>query len=121
MIENKNRIVVIIIGILLIGNVFFGFYYFTLSKELKILTSNQSKVEVNQKVINFASLFIEKVLQADTEVNFETRLSLENAVRELKDEEIIAEWQRFTASKTEAGAQDSVKKLLGILITKIQK
>ncbi len=122
MIENRNRIVVtIVIGILLIGNVFFGLYYFTLSNELKILISNQSKVEVNQKVINFASMFIKKVLQADTEVDFETRLSLENAVRELKDEEIMAEWQRFTVSKTEAEAQNSVKKLLGILISKIQK
>ena len=44
----------------------------------------------------------------------ETRLSLENAVRDLKDEEIMAEWQNFIASKTEADAQTSVKKLLGI-------
>lgn len=122
MIEHKERIaIVIIIAALVIGNVFFSFNYFTLSKELVKVTSTQSKIEVNQKVINFASLFIKKVLQSNTEVDFETRLSLENAVRELKDEEIMAEWQNFLRSKTEAEAQSSVKKLLGILITKIQK
>jgi len=54
-------------------------------------------------------------------LDFETRLSLENSVRDLNDPEIMAEWQNFTNSKTEADAQTSVKTLLGILISKIQK
>lgn len=119
--ENKKRIITIFIGLLVVGIVFLGYNYFTLYKELQTIKSSETKVEVNQKVIDFASMFIKKVLQADKEVDFETRLSLENAVRDLKDEEIMAEWQNFTASKTEADAQNSVKKLLGILITKIQK
>ena len=121
MIENKRVFLIILIGILLIGNVFFGLNYFTSAKELREAKSTESKMEVNEKVLNFASLFVKKVLQADTEVDFETRLSLENAVRDLKDEEIMREWQDFTGSKTEADAQDSVKKLLGILINKIQQ
>ena len=121
MIENEKRFVAIFIVVLIIGNVVFAYNYFTSHKELEIIKSSQTKVELNQKIINFASMFIKKVLQADKEVDFETRLSLENAVRDLKDEEVMAEWQNFTASKTEADAQDSVKKLLGILITKIQK
>ncbi|KKR69948.1 MAG: hypothetical protein UU13_C0018G0010 [Candidatus Nomurabacteria bacterium GW2011_GWB1_40_7] len=121
MIENEKRFVAIFIVVLIIGNVVFAYNYFTSHKELEIIKSSQTKVELNQKIINFASMFIKKVLQADKEVDFETRLSLENAVRDLKDEEVMAEWQNFTASKTEADAQNSVKKLLGILITKIQK
>ncbi|MFA5778351.1 MAG: hypothetical protein WC870_02590 [Candidatus Paceibacterota bacterium] len=121
MIENEKRFVVIFIVILVISNVFFAYKFFSFSKELETIKSNQVKVELNQKIINFASMFIKKVLQAEKEVDFETRLSLENAVRDLKDEEVMAEWQNFTASKTEADAQNSVKKLLGILITKIQK
>jgi hypothetical protein len=54
-------------------------------------------------------------------VDFDTRLSLENGVRDLKDPEIMAEWQNFTGSKTEADAQNSVKKLLEMLVDKIQK
>ena len=120
--ENKKRIYIeIFIVMLIVGYMFFAYKYFTSYKELQVTKSAQVKVESNQKVINFASLFIKKVLQADKEVDFETRLSLENAVRELKDEEIMAEWQRFIGSKTELDAQNSVKKLLGILISKINK
>ncbi|MFA5936285.1 MAG: hypothetical protein WC822_00190 [Candidatus Paceibacterota bacterium] len=122
MMVNKQRIfIIIIIGALIIGNVFFALNYFPMVKELNELKATQVKTESNEKVINFAEMFIKKVLEADKEVDFETRLSLENAVRELKDEEIMAGWQSFISSKTEADAQNSVKKLLEILITKIQK
>ena len=117
----NKRIFVIVIFVLIAGNVFFGYNYYQAHKELQAMKSTQAKIEQNQKVIDFASMFIEKVLKANKEVDFETRLSLENAVRDLKDDEVMAEWQKFTASKTEADAQNSVKELLGILITKIQK
>jgi hypothetical protein len=74
----------------------------------------------NEKVLEFTNLFIEKVLKAQTEVGFETRLKLENAVRNLNDEEILAQWQKFTESKTEAGAQEEVKNLLQMLVSKIK-
>jgi hypothetical protein len=120
--ENKNRLVlIIVIGILIIGNAFFIPNFFFTFKELQEIKSTQTKTELNTKVVNFASMFIKKVLQAEKEVDFETRLSLENAVRDLKDEEIMSEWQNFIGSKTEQEAQNSVKKLLGILISKIQR
>lgn len=119
--QDKKRLAEIIILLLIIGNVFFAYSYISASKKLKAIESTQSKVELNEKVVNFTSLFVKKVLQADKEVDFETRLSLENAVRDLRDDEIMNEWQNFTGSKTEAEAQNSVKKLLGILINKIQK
>ncbi|HEY4510396.1 MAG TPA: hypothetical protein VJJ73_00995 [Candidatus Paceibacterota bacterium] len=122
MMESKNRLVlIIVIGALVVGNVFFALNYFLLNRELNSAYSIRDKAEVNTKVVNFASMFVKKVLQADKEVDFETRLSLENAVRDLKDKEIMEEWQNFTGSKTEAEAQNSVKKLLEILISKIQK
>lgn len=120
--ESKKRIVlIIVIGALIIGNVFFAFNYFFLYMDQQAITSEKNKTELNGKVLNFASMFIKKVLQADSEVDFETRLSLENAVRDLKDEEVMQEWQKFTGSKTETEAQNSVKKLLEILISKIQR
>lgn len=121
MMENKKRVIEIIILLLIIGNAFFAYNYFNTKKELSEIKSGQNAAQVNTKVIDFATLFIKKVLQADKEVDFETRLALENAVRELNDEEIMAEWQNFVGSKTEAVAQASVKKLLEILITKIRK
>jgi len=122
MMESKNRLVlIIVIGALVVGNVFFALNYFLLNRELNSAYSIRDKAEVNTKVVNFASMFVKKVLQADKEVDFETRLSLENAVRDLKDKEVMEEWQNFTGSKTEAEAQNSVKKLLEILISKIQR
>src|SRR3989344_1591887 len=112
--QNKKLIAEGLIFVLLVGNAFFAYGYFSAQKKLQNIESAGAKVEVNQKVVDFASLFIKKVLQAEKEVDFETRLSLENAVRELKDEEIKAEWQKFTNSQTEAEAQNSVKRLLGI-------
>ena len=122
MIENKKSMVInVFILVLLALTAFLGYSYYSLYKEVQTEKSKAAQVQVNQKVIDFASLFIKKVLQANTEVDFETRLSLENAVRDLNDPQIMTEWQNFTESKTEADAQASVKKLLGILITKIQK
>ncbi len=76
--------------------------------------------KTNEKVLEFAKLFIEKVLKAKTEVDFETRLKLENAVRNLDDEEILVQWQKFTESKIEAEAQEEVKNLLEMLVNKIR-
>ena len=120
--ENKNRLLIImLIGALTIGNVFFGLNYFLTRQELQEIKHIQGDVELNTKILNFTSMFIKKVLQAEQEVDFETRLSLENSVRDLKDEEVMAEWQKFIGSSTEAEAQNSVKSLLGLLVSKIQK
>lgn len=122
MMENKKRPwIIVVVGILLIGDVFFGLNYYLTWNDLQAIEATESKVELNQKVVNFISMFIKDVLQANRSVDFDTRLSLENAVRDLHDDQIMAEWQNFTGSKTEADAQNSVKILLGLLISKIQK
>ena len=120
--ENKKRITnIVIIAVLILGNVFFGVNYYLTYKQLQTDKAALAKVALNQKVIDFTSLFIKDVLQAKTAVDFNTRLSLENSVRDLDDTDIMTEWQNFTDSKTEVDAQSNVKILLGTLITKIQK
>ncbi len=76
--------------------------------------------EINEKVLEFSKLFIKQVFKAETEVDFETRLKLENAVRNLGDQEIMNQWQKFVNSKTEIQAQIEVKNLLEILVNKIK-
>lgn len=109
-----NRVIIII---LLAGNMFLGFQYFTLKKEVEVTSHNQV---LNNKVISFTKLFVEKVLKTETEIDFETRLQLENAVRDLGNQEILAQWQKFTESKTEADAQTEVKDLLQMLVNNIK-
>lgn len=117
---NRKTILIIIILLLLAGCVFLGIKYFSIQKELRQTQSALETQTTNEKVLDFTKLFIGKVLKAETEVDFETRLNLENAIRNLGDEEILAQWQRFTESKTEIEAQDNVKNLLEMLVSKIK-
>lgn len=119
--QNKKIGFEVIAVLLIVGNIFFAYSYFNTYKELQIVKSVSANTELNNKVIDFTLLFIKKVLQSEKEVDFETRLSLENSVRDLKDEAIMSEWQNFVASKTQLDAQNSVKKLLEILVVKIKK
>lgn len=119
---NLNRIfLIIIILLLLAGNVYFISKYLGLQKELKEARAALEIPKINEKILNFADLFIKKVLKAENEINFETRLQLENAVRDINDEEILTQWQKFTESENETGAQTEVKNLFEILVSKIKK
>ena len=116
----SNLFWIILVLILLAGNVFLGFKYFSAQKEFRQAQTALQTQTTNEKVLKFSKLFIKEVLKAETEVNFDTRLKLENAVRNLGDEEILAQWQRFTESKTEVQAQKEVKNLLEMLVNKIK-
>jgi hemerythrin-like domain-containing protein len=116
----SNLFWIILVLILLVGNVFFGFKYSAVQKELKLAQATLETQKTNERVLDFAKLFIEKVLKAETEIDFETRLKLENAVRNLDDEEILTQWQKFIESQTKAEAQEEVKNLLEMLVGKIK-
>ena len=117
---NKPKTTLIIMLILLAGNVFLGVKYFSVVKELRQTQTALQTQTTNEKVLEFSKLFIKEVLKAETEVNFDTRLKLETAVRNLGDEEILNQWQKFVDSKTEAGAQEEVKNLLEVLLNKVK-
>ena len=117
---NKPKTTLIIMLILLAGNVFLGVKYFSVVKELRQTETLLQTQTTNEKVLEFSKLFIKEVLKAETEVNFDTRLKLETAVRNLGDEEILNQWQKFAESKTEVQAQEEVKNLLEMLVNKIK-
>ena len=93
--------------------------YIETKKELQTTREALKIQKINAKILNFTKLFIEEVLRAKTEIDFETRLKLENTVRGIDDEEILKQWNEFLNSKTESEAQDRVKNLLDLLIGKI--
>lgn len=115
----SNLFWVILVLILIAGNVFLGVKYSAVQKELLQSQTVLKTQKTNENILKFTKLFIEKVLEAETEVDFETRLKLENAVRNLDDKEILAQWQKFAESKTEVQAQGEVKNLLEMLASKI--
>jgi hypothetical protein len=116
---NKNHFVSFIVVILLISNIFFGVQYFLAQNKIHLLEKQVKLQQINAKILSFEKLFIDNVLKANTEVSFDQRLKLENAVRDLNDPDVLAEWEKFTSSTSEAGAQQEVKNLLSLLTSKI--
>ena len=116
---NQKIILIIVISILVAGNVLLGVNNFLVQEKLQMIEQKVKDQERNLKILNFTRLFIEKVLKAENEVSFEDRLKLENAVRDLNDNEILAQWEKFVESKTEIEAQNAVKNLLELLVKKI--
>ena len=116
---NRKTILLIIILVLAAGSISGGYKFFILQEDLRQVQEILATRQINENVLKFAGVFIEKVLKAEMEVDFETRLKLENAIRDLDDKEILTQWQKFTESKTETEAQDNVQNLLEMLISKI--
>lgn len=112
---------VFVILFLLVGAAFLGVKkYIEVQRELQIIKEISKTQKINENILGFTKLFIDEVLRAEQEIDFGTRLKLENAVRNIDDEEVVAQWQKFVESKTEAQAQKEVKNLLDLLVGKIQ-
>lgn len=118
----KKNIAYIIIIFLLISSVFFAVKYFNLQKGIYQVkaVSESPKIQINEKVLEFTDFFVEKVIKAETKIDLETRLKLENMAKDIGDEEILVQWQAFVGSKTEIEAQNNVKNLLLLLVNKIR-
>jgi hypothetical protein len=89
------------------------------SNEIVRLQKVEQERVVNTKILDFTKLFIEKVLASKTEVDFETRLKLENAIRDINDTELFDQWTKFTKSKEPGEAQTDVVILLQMLMDRI--
>ena len=112
---DKKIILIIILCVFLCASLALnGTLIFTLGKDLKIYQQAQA----NKKILDFRDMFTEDVLLSDQPIDFDTRLSLETAVRALNDAEIFNQWQEFTSSQTKEDATVQAKKLLDLLIKK---
>ena len=112
-----GRVLITLVIVVLIGsNVVFAYKYFDTQKQLAQMKEIASKQALNVKILDFAGLFVDKVLKATTEVSFNDRLQLENTVRSLNDQDILDAWGTFVNSTSQDEAQSAVKNLLGILV-----
>lgn len=119
----KSKAYWVVIFLVLFGSsVLFALLYFQTNKELqgaKVVLSTQ---RYNAKYLDFLKMFIKLVIKSDKEVDFETRLKLENNIRalslEYNDPQILLQWQKFVGSTNEAEAQKNVKDLLAMLVDK---
>jgi len=120
MLDRKKTIVSLLLVLLFAGVVVLAVTCGSARREMRVANALLEREKMNSKILDFMRGFIEKVLQADKEVDFETRLALENQVRELNNQKILDQWNKFTKSQTETEAQKEVKKLLLLLISETQ-
>lgn len=114
----KRILVWLVVAALVAGNIFWVAAYFSAQREAEGLRVMLSTAHYNDKSLRFLQMFIKTVLKSNKEVDFETRLKLENTVRELNDPKILAQWQKFVNSQSETEAQGNVKELLDLLVDK---
>lgn len=79
----------------------------------------EQSIHLHTSVLNFANLFINKVLRTTGEISFEDRLKIENAVRDTNDKEIYDQWQKFVNVQTEAQGREEIKNLLQLIVNKL--
>jgi len=91
-----------------------------LAYQLSIVMHAYQLEQGDARVLAFANMFVEDVLMANKEIDFDTRLSLETAVRGLNDQQIFDQWQSFTKAQTKEDASTQAKELLDLLIKKIK-
>ena len=72
----SNLVWIILLLILLSGNIFFCIKYSTYAKELQQTKANLESKEINTKILEFNKFFINNVLKAELEVDFEIDLEL---------------------------------------------
>jgi len=82
------------------------------------LAKDQEIKQFRAKDVAFARMFIEDVLMAKSDIDFDTRLTLETSVRNLNDTEILAQWQKFTKAQDKDQAGLAAKGLLDLLVKK---
>jgi antirestriction protein ArdC len=120
--EHRSRtfliVLVFIVGV--VALLFLSWQYASLSDQVTRLQRNATITAKNNNVVIFLRLFVDVVLKAETEVAFQKRLELEDAVRKLDDPEVLTVWNKFTNSTSEAEAQANTKDLLSLLARKIE-
>ena len=117
---NKKIVLMLLIVLLTLGCLYLGFLLYNARQTIIQLKEQQMSVQTNKRVVTFMRMFARDVLNVDHEVDFETRLALENTVRSIGDPDILKQWNAFVNSETESQAQEEVKKLLGILVEKVE-
>jgi len=114
--KEKFLIIIIILMAVILAGVT-ALYFFD---KAELNNAKQVKIQqVNEKAMYLAKLFVEKVLRGESEVNFEDRLKLENAVRDLNDKEVFEQWQKIVNSKSAEETQQEVGTFLDLLMNKI--
>jgi hypothetical protein len=115
-ISTKKAILILLVVLLCISVVANGWMIYLIYQSVNTFQSQKN----NNSVLSFTSMFVEKVLMADKEIDFDTRLELETTVRSLNNQQIFDQWQAFTKAETKEDASQQAKQLLNLLVRNIK-
>jgi hypothetical protein len=117
---DKTRLVSnILMLILLVGNIFFSIQYTEGIRQQQVAQTD--KIGTNIQVARFVKLFVDVVLNTETgqTISYENRVKLENSVREIKDKDIMKQWDKFVVSTNAKDAQMNAVSLMKLLTNKL--
>ena len=115
---SPKKAVIIILSVLFCVSLGFNAW---LAYQLSVVAHAYQAQQINLQTVAFTKMFVEDVLMASTEIDFDTRLALETSVRGLNDQEVFDQWQKFTKATTKEEASTEAKFLLDLLVGKIAK
>lgn len=117
---DKTRLVAnILMLILLAGNIFFSIQYVYGIKQAQEQVALVDIGTTRIQVARFLKYYIDTVLTTKGVIPFEARVKLENDIRQIKDDKLIAQWEDFVASKDAVEAQQNAVKLMSMLANKM--
>lgn len=112
-------VTLIIILALVVLVVFLAAQWVWLKIDFNQLQKTVKIQQTNQKTLEFANFFVDKVLLSSQQVSFEERLQMENMVRDINDQQILDQWNKFVKSDRNEDVQKELVNLLKLLLSKI--
>lgn len=116
--ENKKIFLIILIALIILSIALNVALIILYNKAAGKAAEANNLNQYNAKLLMFRNLFTENIILSEKTVDFETRLKMEEAARDLNDSEIFALWQSFTKSQTSQEVNAGAKNLLNALIKK---
>jgi hypothetical protein len=114
----KSLIIGIIVSLIALNICLAWQWVFTV-REIKLLNEEAVRNRKSHQIIIFTQLLTDTVLSQNREISFEDRLDLEKAVRDLNDQEIFDQWQKFTKSTGDIETQKNFTDLIKLLLIKM--
>ena len=108
----------ILMVILVAGNIFFSIQYTEGLKKQNTAQTDNTVVRIQSS--RLLKLFVDVVLNTENkQITYDDRVALENDVRQMKDTEVIKQWDSFVASKDPKTAQQNAISLMKLLTNKL--
>lgn len=117
---DRTRLVAnVLMVVLLGGNIFFSIQYASNIQQEQAKAAAPDDVASRIQTARFLKLYIDTVLTPGSNISVDDRIKLENDIRQLKDADLVRQWDVFVASEGNTEAQVNAVKLMSLLVNKL--